>query len=134
MPEASVQDAANQAQFEARIEAVRKRFAAKFAARMPRTVADLSRLSGDGAAPADIVANTYHWLHEIRGIAATIGFESTSRSARSRDTLLVGPYRAQLGLSAADLAQLTELLDSLRLAAQTEMQILDSNRGQYRSH
>jgi hypothetical protein len=32
-------------------------------------------------------------------------------------------------LSAVELAQLTELLCSLRLAAQAEMQILDSNRG-----
>lgn len=129
MPEASVQGIANEAQFEARIDAVRKRFAAKFVVRMQKTVADLSRMTGEAAAPADIVANAYHWLHEICGIASTLGFGSTGLSARSCDTFLVGPYRAQRGLSAAELAQLTELLDSLRLAAQAEMQILDSNRG-----
>lgn len=129
MPEASAQGATNQGQFEARIEVVRKRFAAKFAARMREVVADLSRMTGEGAAPAGIAANAYRWLHEICGIASTIGFESTGRSARPCDTLLVGPYRAQRGLSAVELAQLTELLCSLRLAAQAEMQILDSNRG-----
>ena len=129
MTEANVQAAANEGQFEARIEAVRKRFAAKFAARMQKTVANLPRMTGEGAAPADIVANAYHWLHEICGIASTIGFQSTGVSARSCDALLVGPYRAQRGLSAAELAQLTEALESLRLAAQAEMQILDFNRG-----
>jgi hypothetical protein len=129
MHAANVQDVASERQFEARIEAIRKRFAAKFVARMQATAADLSRMTGEEAAPADIVAKAYHWLHEICGIASTIGFESTGLSARSCDTLLVGPYRAQRGLSAAELAQLTELLDSLRLAAQAEMQILDSNRG-----
>jgi hypothetical protein len=125
MPEAGVQAAATDGQFEARIEAVRKRFVAKFADRMRRTIAALPGMTGDGAVPADIVANAYHWLHEISGIAATIGFESTGQSARSCDNLLIGPYRAQRGLSAAELAQLTDRLDSLRRAAQAEMQILE---------
>ena len=129
MSEASVQGAANERQFEARIDVARKRFAARFAARMQETAAELSRMTGDGAASADIVANAYRRLHEICGIASAIGFEATGRSARSCDTLLAGPYRAQRGLSAAELAQLTELLDSLRLAAQAEMQIPDSIRG-----
>jgi hypothetical protein len=96
---------------------------------MQGTIANLSRMPGEGAAPADTVANAYHWLHEICGIAATIGFDKTGLSARSCVTLLVGPYRAQRGLSAAELAQLTDLLQSLRLTAQAEMQFLDSNRG-----
>jgi HPt (histidine-containing phosphotransfer) domain-containing protein len=124
MPEASVQVAATDGQFEARIEVVRKRFAAKFADRMQQTIADLPGMTGDGVAPADVVANAYHWLHQISGIAATIGFESTGQSARSCDNLLVEPYRAQRGLSAAELAQLTNGLDSLRRAAQAEMQVL----------
>jgi hypothetical protein len=129
MAGASVKAAANEGQFEARIEGIRKRFAAKFAVRMQQTVADLSRMSGEGAVPADIVANAYHWLHEICGIASTIGFQATGLSARSCDTLLVGPYRAQRGLSATELVQLAEGLESLRLTAQVELQIQDSNRG-----
>jgi hypothetical protein len=119
MPEASVQAAATDGQFEARIEAVRKRFVAKFAGRMRQIIAALPGMTGDGAVPADIVANAYHWLHEISGIAAT------GLSARSCDNLLIAPYRAQRGLSAEELAQLTDRLDSLRRAAQAEMQILE---------
>jgi hypothetical protein len=131
MAGASVQGAANEGQFEARIEAVRKRFAAKFVTRMQQTVVDLPRMTGEGVAPADFVANAYHWLHEICGIASTIGFQSTGLSARSCDTLLVGPYREQRGLSAAELTQLTERLESLRLTAQAELQIADSHRGSF---
>jgi hypothetical protein len=129
MAETGVQAAATDGQFESRIDAVRKRFATKFVIRMQRTIADLSRMSGEGAAAADIVANAYHWLHEICGIASTLGFVSTALAARSCDALLVGPYRAQRGLSAAELAQLTERLESLRLTARAELQIQDSNRG-----
>jgi len=129
MAEASVQAAAPDGQFESRIEAIRKRGATRFVARMQQTVADLPRMSGEGAAPADTVANAYHWLHEICGIASTIGFTSTGLSARSCDSLLVGPYRAQRGLSASELAQLTEGLESLRLTAQVELQIQDSHQG-----
>jgi len=125
MPEASVQAAATDGQFEARIEAVRKRFAAKFADGMRQTIADLPGMTGDGAVPADIVAKAYHWLHQISGIAATIGLQSTGQSARACDILLAGPYRAQRGLSAAELAQLTSHLDSLRRAARAEMHILE---------
>jgi hypothetical protein len=92
---------------------------------MQQAIVALPGMTGDGAVPADIVAHAYHWLHEISGIAATIGFESTGQSARSCDNLLIGPYRAQRGLSAAGLAQLTDRLDSLRRAAQVEMQILE---------
>jgi hypothetical protein len=120
-----VRAAATNGQFELRIEAVRKRFAAKFANRMQRTIAARPGMTGDGVVPADIVANAYHWLHEISGIAATIGFESTGRSARSCDNFLIGPYRAQRGLSAAELVQLTDRLDSLRQAALAEMQVLE---------
>jgi hypothetical protein len=125
MPEASVQATATDGQFEARIEAVRRRFAAKFADRMQQTIAALPGMIGDGSVPADIVAKAYHWLHEISGIAATIGFDSTGQSARSCDNLLIGPYRAQRGLSAAELAQLIDRLESLRRAAQAEIQILE---------
>jgi len=127
MREASAHGATVEGQFEARIEIVQKRFAAKFADRMQQTIAAVPEMIGDGTAPAETVANTYRWLHEICGIASTIGFQSTGRLARSCDDLLVGPYRAQRGLSGAEPAQLSECLESLRLAAQAEMQILEAS-------
>jgi hypothetical protein len=127
MREAGVQDAAIEEQFEARIEVVRRRFVASFANRMQQTTAALPHLSGDGTAPAQTVANAYRWLHEICGIASTIEFQATGHSALSCVTLLDGPYRAQRGLSAAELARLSERLKWL--AAQAEMHILESSRG-----
>jgi hypothetical protein len=129
MSKASVQGAAVEGQFDARIEAVRRRFVASFANRMQRTAAALPQMIGDGTASAETVASAYRWLHEVCGIASTIGFQSTGQSARSCDALLIGPYRTQRGLSAAELAQLSERLESLRLAARAEMQIPESSRG-----
>jgi hypothetical protein len=129
MPGAGVQGTAIEGQFEARIEVVRTRLVANFANRMQQTIASLPQMIGDGTAPAEAVANAYRWLHELCGIASTLGFQSTGRSARPCDALLIGPYRARRGLSAPELAQLNEHLESLRLAARAEMQIPDSSPG-----
>ena len=115
-------------QFQVPIEAVRKRFAAKFAGRMQQTIATLPQVIGDGPAPTEAVANAYRCLHEVCGIASTVGFQSTGQLAQSCDSLLIGPYRARRGLSAPDLAQLSERLETLRLSAQAEMQIMESSR------
>jgi hypothetical protein len=76
-----------------------------------------------------MVANAYRWFHDVSGIAPTVGFESTGQSARLCDAILVGPYRAQRGLSAVELALLTEGLESLRDSAQAETQAMELNRG-----
>jgi hypothetical protein len=118
-----------EAQFAARIDGVRARFALKLADKIRQTAAALPRMIEDGSGAEDVVANAYRWFHDVSGIAPTIGFEAAGRSARSCDAILVGPYRAQRGLSAAELALLTESLESLRDTAQAETQAMELNRG-----
>jgi hypothetical protein len=123
------QGTAVEAQFEARIDGVRVRFALKLADRIQQTAAALPRMIENGSGAEDLVANAYRWFHDVSGIAPTVGFEATGQSARSCDAVLVGPYRAQRGLSAAELALLTEGLESLRDTAQAETQAMELNRG-----
>jgi hypothetical protein len=123
------QGPAVEAQFEARIDGVRVRFALKLADRIQQTAAALPRMIENGSGAEDLVANAYRWFHDVSGIAPTVGFEATGQSARSCDAVLVGPYRAQRGLSAAELALLTEGLESLRDTAQAETQAMELNRG-----
>jgi hypothetical protein len=123
------QGTAVEAQFEARIDGVRVRFALKLADRIQQTAAALPRMIENASGAEDLVANAYRWFHDVSGIAPTVGFEATGQSARSCDAVLVGPYRAQRGLSVAELALLTEGLESLRDTAQAETQAMELNRG-----
>jgi hypothetical protein len=119
-----------EAQFAARIDGVRARFALKLADKIRQTAAALPRMIENGSGAEDVVANAYRWFHDVSGIAPTIGFEAAGRSARSCDAILVGPYRAQRGLSAAELTLLrTESLESLRDTAQAETRAMELNRG-----
>jgi hypothetical protein len=124
------QGTAAEAQFAARIDSVRVRFALKLADKIQQTAAALPRMIENGSGAEDVVANAYRWFHDVSGIAPTIGFEAAGRSARSCDAILVGPYRAQRGLSAAELTLLrTEGLESLRDTAQAETRAMELNRG-----
>jgi Hpt domain len=128
MPKTQARGTSAEAQFEARIDGVRVRFALKLADRIQRTAAALPRMIENGSGAEDLVANAYRWFHDISGIAPTVGFEATGQSARSCDAVLVGPSRAQRGLSAAELALLTEGLEALRETAQAETQAMELNR------
>jgi hypothetical protein len=122
-------DPATAAQFEARIDGVRSRFALKLTDKIRQTAAALPRMSEAGSGATDVVENAYRWFHGVNGIASAIGFEATGESAQSCAAILAGPYRAHRGLSAAELVQLTESLESLRVTAQVEIHAMDSSRG-----
>jgi len=129
MINARSQSTAIEAQFAARIDGIRARFALKLANNIQQTDAALQYMSGDGNDAIDAVATTYRWLHDAVGICATIGFEATGQRARSCDAVLAGPFRAQRGLSQDELALLTANLESLRFTALTETIIAKPNQG-----
>ena len=115
-------------EFAARMAKIRARFAAKLADKIQETDAGLPQLAGKGRAAADAVAAAYRRFHDICGIGPAIGFEATGRVARTLDAVLVGPFRDHRGLSGDELAKVKEGLESLRIAARTEIQSPDSNR------
>jgi hypothetical protein len=129
MINARSQSTAIEAQFAARIDGIRARFALKLANNIQQTDAALQYMSGDGNDAIDAVATAYRWLHDAVGICATIGFEATGQRARSCDAVLAGPFRAQRGLSQDELALLTANLESLRFTALTETIIAKPNQG-----
>jgi hypothetical protein len=126
MTNARPQSTAIEAQFAARIDGIRARFALKLANNIQQTDAALQHMAGDGSDAMDAVAVAYRWLHDAVGVCATIGFEATGQRARSCDAVLIGPFRAQRGLSQEELALLTANLESLRFTALTEIIIKES--------
>ncbi|MGP9810394.1 hypothetical protein ACTZWT_02660 [Rhodopseudomonas sp. NSM] len=66
---------------------------------------------------AAAVAQAYRHIHDICGVASTVGLATTGLAARSLDSLLIDPFRAQRGLTGDELAQLKVGLTALRTAA-----------------
>ncbi|MGJ5180137.1 hypothetical protein ACQR16_21235 [Bradyrhizobium oligotrophicum] len=114
---------------EARLAVVRGRFSAKLMEQLQLAAIDLPRMTGDGAASAELVATTYCWVHDICGIASTIGFGAIGRAARACDAILIEPYRARRGLEIGELDDLTSQLGLLRSAAQAELHSPGSSQG-----
>jgi hypothetical protein len=129
MTDARPQSTAMEAQFAARIDGIRARFALKLASHIQRTDAALRHMAGDGRDAVEAVATAYRAFHDATGICSTIGFESTGQLARSCDAILVGPFRAQRGLSPGELALLTQSLESLRITALAETASTESDQG-----
>jgi hypothetical protein len=111
-----------------RIDIIRARVALRLADNIQQTDAALPQMTGDGRDAADAVACAYRWFHDISGIGPIIGFEATGRQARACASILVGPFRAQVGLSPEELALLTSGLESLRIAALDETRSIESNQ------
>ncbi len=110
--------------FDARMDRIRVRFAIKLVDNIQRTETTLTRMTGDGRDAAEAVATAYRWLHEVCGVAPTLGFKVIGRSARLCTAILAGPFWARRKLSADELFRLTECVRFLRGEARREMQSL----------
>ncbi|ABD08805.1 hypothetical protein RPB_4112 [Rhodopseudomonas palustris HaA2] len=108
---------AQDAEFARRLARIRARFITKL---------DDTIRSIDGTAKsmpcaltdsAAAVARAYRQIHDVCGIASTVGLTEAGLSARALDSLLIDPFRAQRGLTDDELAQLKDGLTALWTAA-----------------
>jgi hypothetical protein len=113
--------------FTERLARVRERFVAALEGRIEDTFAAIPDLSGETAAVIETVAETYRRIHGIVGIGPTVGFAGTGRAARDLESILLRPYRAERGLTTAEIASFKQALHTLRQAATSELQSFYSN-------
>lgn len=114
-------------QFAERIAVIRRRFASRLATTLAEVDPASSALVGDGA-DVDTVAATYRRIHDVCGTGPTIGFTASGQAARKLDAVLIGPFRAQRGLTVGEVAELKSGLHALRLAAEIDMQSTNTDR------
>lgn len=107
-------------EFAQRLAVVRKRFAAKLAARIRDTEAALPILDQDGRTGVEALDATHRCIHELCGIGPTVGFEDTGRTARVLERILLEPVRVGRALSRAEVDDVRSGIDALRAAAQAE--------------
>ena len=116
--------------FAERMAQIRQRFATKLATKIADSNSDLPSLAGDGQSAIDAVAATYRRIHEVCGIAPTVGFIEAGRAARRLDEILIGPFREERALATDEVARLKEGLNALEAAARIDMQSTDTGSEQ----
>jgi hypothetical protein len=96
-------------QFNDRLDAVRRRFASSLESNIKDIDAELPNFSNGCANAVDVVANAYRRIHGISGVGGAIGFAATSRAAKDVEDILIGAYRDQRGLAAAEISRLEKM-------------------------
>ena len=108
--------------FAERLARVRHRFVSNLQGRIDETCAAIPKLAADAPEAAPAVAEAYLCVHGIVGVGPTVGFPATGRAAREVEDVLRSPYNTKRGLTADEIANLANSLQSLRDAASRELQ------------
>jgi HPt (histidine-containing phosphotransfer) domain-containing protein len=103
-------------EFAQRLARIRRRFAAALPEKLDDSFAALPKLAGANADSIETLAVTHRKLHEICGIAPSIGFDAIGTAARAAETVLREPAKAKRPLKTDELAALRTRLEDLRAA------------------
>lgn len=106
-----------------RLAKVRHRFAATLEGKITDTYVALPNMSGDGAKVAEVIGEIYRRIHSIAGIGKAVGFAATGRAARKAEGVLIAAHDTGRGLKSEEVALFKKELESLREAAQRELDL-----------
>jgi HPt (histidine-containing phosphotransfer) domain-containing protein len=106
---------------------VRARYAAALDSKIAESFAALEKMSGSGET-IEIVITVHRRLHEMCGIAPTLGFAATGKAARSAEMVIREAAKSERALTPAELTALKSELQALRAAASGDLRIY-STRG-----
>jgi chemotaxis protein histidine kinase CheA len=113
-------------EFAERVARIRQRFAAALPKKIDDSFLALDHLSDGSDGAVDDIVVTHRRLHEMCGIASSIGFEATGKAARAAESVLCEPAKSKRALTAAEVEALKHDLDALRNAAQSDLQSMTS--------
>jgi HPt (histidine-containing phosphotransfer) domain-containing protein len=108
--------------FTDRLARVRARFAAALAGKIDETCAAIPQFSEVAPTAAVVVAEAYRCVHGIVGVGPTVGFPASGRAAHDVEDVLRPPQQQSRGLTAEEVARVTEALQELREVAARELQ------------
>jgi hypothetical protein len=104
-----------------RLAKVRHRFASTLESKIRDSFIAVPSMTGEGNEVVDAVAETYRRIHSIAGIGNAVGFAATGRAARNVENVLLPAHYAGRGLRSEEITALTRELQTLRDAAQREL-------------
>jgi len=98
---------------------------ARFAANLPGKIADglaaLENMSGGAAEAVETVIVSHRRLHEMCGLAPTLGFAGIGTAARAAEVVVREAASAKRAATPAEIAALKTELERLHLAATAEL-------------
>jgi len=109
--------------FTERLARVRARFGSALQGKIADNFAALEKMShgGDGGELIETVVSLHRCLHEMYGIAPTLGFAATGAAAGLARTTIREAAKAKRAATPAELAALKSELEGLRAAAAVDL-------------
>ena len=114
----------NEDEFNERIARVRQRFAAALPQKIDEGFAALQRLGDDDADAIESLVVTHRSLHEMCGIAPSVGLPVTGTAAHAAETVLREPARTKRPLTPQEIAAYRTAIETLSEAAQSELEFI----------
>lgn len=115
--------------FTVHVARIRDRFASALNSKIADSFAALEKMSAGGADSIETVITTHRRLHEMYGVAPTLGFEATGKAAGVARAALREAAKAKRAATPAEIAILRTELEHLRNAAAADLRSL-SNAGE----
>jgi chemotaxis protein histidine kinase CheA len=115
--------------FAERLAKIRARFAANLTGKLDLLDQALPELSGESDHIPAALVTAHRSVHELCGMAPTIGFVATGRAARAVERVLIQSLRARRGLTESEVASVRQDLTALRAAARSELQLANGHAG-----
>jgi hypothetical protein len=110
--------------FTVHVARVRDRFASTLNSKIADSFEALERMSAGGANAVEITIVTHRRLHEMYGVAPTLGFVATGKAAGAARAALRDAAKAKRAATPTELALLKTELEHLRDAAAADLRNL----------
>jgi len=104
-----------------RLARVRARFADALDGKIADSFTALEQMAG-GPETIDTVVVAHRRLHELCGLAPTLGFAATGKAARAAETVMRPAANSKRALTPAEIGELKDELERLRAVAAGELQ------------
>jgi hypothetical protein len=109
-------------EFAEHVARVRARFASTLNDKIAASFAELARMAGGGAQTAETVIVTHRRLHDIYGIAPTLGFAETGKAAGVARAAVREAAKSKRPPTPEEIAALKSALEQLRTAAAADLE------------
>jgi len=107
--------------FAEHVARVRERFASRLNDKIAASFAALGKMSAGGNDAIETVIAAHRLLHEMYGIAPTLGFNATGKAAGGARTAIREAARAKRAPTPAEIAAFKTELEKLREAAAADL-------------
>jgi hypothetical protein len=108
-------------EFTDRLARIRERFATALPGKIDDSFASVPKMSTADAEAIETIVVSHRRLHEMCGVAPSIGFPDTGKAAREAESVLREPAKSRRPLTADEIEAFMTKIESLRSAAKAEL-------------